>query len=220
MNKEKIIMRYRVFLLLVVFLGISFFLTKGVVANDFDESKGTVLFDFDNDPSTFESWWDSDVLVIPLQNVSFWAIVEDIDNTSTELTITLYTSNDSFNLDNNSYSMVFLQEVSPNNYKFNYTFTGQPDGTYLHYYYQVYDGETYVEEDNSGLFYDIQWQVVAIVLPPGGPARPRTTTVDEEKRAMIVRDMNMQVVIITLVLGSLIVLGVKQYIKYREEHSY
>jgi hypothetical protein len=148
-----------------------FFSIGIVIANEEDNVTGYLaLSNIANDSPIFTDWYNTSVLIDPFIDVSFYAEVFDIDNTSGQLTITLYYSEDSFNSQNLSVSMNYISKVSANTYRYNYTMTGRPDGTYMQYYYQAFDGENRVKEDDSGFYYDIQWLFPAITidvpLPP------------------------------------------------------
>jgi len=143
-----------------------------------DTSVGNFSLDIDNDPPVFIDWFDSQSIITPNDPITFWAIVEDVDNSSGELTVTLYYSNDSFNLINVSQTMTYVSSPDTYQHQFEYTMAGQTAGTYYQYYYQAYDGESYVKEDNTGLYYDIQWQTVD--RGQGQPAVPTTEVPIEE----------------------------------------
>ena len=81
----------------------------------------------------------------------------DVDNTSGELTLTIYYSNDSFVSHNESVTMSYNDTISADTYRYIYEWDGEPANTYYDYYYQVFDGEHTVKENNSGLYYDILW---------------------------------------------------------------
>lgn len=145
-----------------------------------DYSSGSFEQDSDNDAPTFISWYDSTSLITPLQSVNFNVTIQDIDNSSGDLTVLLYYSDNSFASDNNSQTLVYFSGTG-NVYNYNYTFSGQSAGTYLEYYYNVYDGETRVYQPAaylSGIYFDIQWDT-ALVPPSGGGKRPTTTTTTE-----------------------------------------
>jgi hypothetical protein len=142
-----------------------FFSIGIVIANDDDNVTGYLaLSNVANDSPIFMEWYETETLIDPFVDVTYYAEVFDIDNTSGQLTITLYYSEDSFSGQNLSVSMSYISKVSANTYRYEYTMTGRPSGTYMQYYYQAFDGENRVKEDNSGFFYDIQWSVPAVVI--------------------------------------------------------
>lgn len=142
-----------------------FFSIGIVIANDDDNVVGILtLLNVANDSPIFIDWYETDILIDPFEDVTFYADVFDVDNTSGQLTITLYYSEDSFSSQNFSVSMSYDSKISANTYRYNYTMNGRPSGTYMQYYYQAFDGENRVNEDNTGFFYDIQWSVPAITI--------------------------------------------------------
>lgn len=141
--------------------------TVSVLSAD-DDSTGNFEQDTDNDAPTFVALLDQDDIVRPDVNVEFYATAYDIDNGSTELNVTLWWSDDIFTLDNHSIEMTYSSNPAINQYRYTYTFPGQADGTYLQYYYQVYDGYTTVKEDDGGIFYDIEWKKVGRGGTPKG----------------------------------------------------
>ena len=190
-----------------------------------DKVNGTFQYDTDNDAPTYQSWYDSTTLIDPYQDVLFYVVIEDIDNTSSELTVTLYYSNDSFGTYNISKSMSYASSPSTDNYRFTYLFPGEPLGTYYQYYYQVFDGDNYVEQPAayaSGILFDIQWD-----NPPSGdtggggepmvsePLEITTTTVAPPAD---IDDVNIIISGSTLLLGFVLILGVKLYMNYRENN--
>lgn len=205
---------------LCIILLIGLFLSPYTVgyADDNDTSKGEFQIDTDNDAPSFTLVFDSTSLITPLQDVVFWAIIEDIDNTSTELTVTLYYSDDSFVLNNVSQSMSYESSPSANNYRYNYTMTGQPAGTYYQYYYQVEDGYSIVKSGNP-IYYDIQWDVSPTAgggQKGGQPDEPTPADVVADEEGIKIKDINIQIALMTLIAIGLIIIGGRQYVKYRE----
>lgn len=129
-----------------------------------DNSLGDLLMDTVADPPSFVDWYETTELIYPTTDVSFFAEVLDIDNSSGQLTVTLYYTYSNFATQNISFTMSYVSLVALQTYRFEYTFTGMPDGTYLTYYYHAFDGTNIVKEDNSGLFYDIQWSFPPVTI--------------------------------------------------------
>ena len=73
------IMRSILFLLL--------FILFVIPANANDDIDGTFEYDLDNDPPIFVSWEDTDEVITKDVGHTFYAVILDIDNTSSELTI-------------------------------------------------------------------------------------------------------------------------------------
>ena len=157
---------------LVLLLVFSLFTVK---AQD-DNSTGNFNLDTVNDPSFFIEVFDTAEIIYPNTDVDFHAIVLDIDNTSAQVLITLYYTYSTFSTQNISVIMPYVSTGDPNTYRFEYTFTGKSAGTYLTYYYQAYDGTNIVKEDNSGFYYDIQWN-----YPPVTIETPLFPDVDYDK---------------------------------------
>ena len=127
-----------------------------MATNDEGTGSGNVQI-FVNDPPSFSTVYEGTEWITPLENVTFWAIIVDIDNTSGELTTTIYYSNDSFVSHNESVTMSYNDTISADTYRFIYEWEGESSNTYYDYYYQVFDGENIVQETNGGLYYNIQW---------------------------------------------------------------
>lgn len=182
-----------------------------------EDAGGTFQLDTDNDASSFVSWYDSTTLIEPDNDVLFYTVVEDIDNASDHLTVTIWYSNDSFGLYNESQVMAYASTPSSNNYRFTHLFAGQPVGTYFQYYFSVYDGDNFVYQPaayEAGILFDIQWD-----NPPEGPAGGGVTPRDEEAiTPEEFRDINIMITLPTLLVGALIIVGVRQYVKHRESH--
>lgn len=113
---------------------------------------------FVNDPPTFDSVFDA-LLHAPYVNATFWAIIVDVDNTSTELNVTLWYSTGNWDAHNESILLTYNDTVSTDHYRFVYEFQGQARGTYYDYYFTGYDGEFNITDNNNGLYYSIQWGV-------------------------------------------------------------
>ncbi len=123
------------------------------------DSEGSFEISTVNDPPYIVDWYHNTTLIEPGTDVLFHATVWDIDNTSDELTVTLWYSNDTFMYDNNSVTMVFSKETSPDYYRYNYTIDGPNEGIYS-YYYEATDGEFTDYKPagyNVGVYFDIQW---------------------------------------------------------------
>lgn len=143
-----------------------------------DSTLGQWSGDIINDAPSFISWLNQTALVSVNIDVLFYTTVTDIDNTSAEVATTLYYSNDSFVLDNQSAVLVFSQE-SPLDYFYStYNFAGQSEYSYFEYYYSTYDGETRIREPSLGVYFDIQWGSPPQV-GPGGGVWDETTTIPE-----------------------------------------
>ena len=136
-------------------------LTLLLSVNAFDDtSKGDFEVDTVNDAPVFVAWHDSDIILPPLTDELFFATISDVDNDSTELTVTLYYSDDNFAVMNDSETLVYFESPAPNQYNFSYNFPGQTGGTYYEYYYQVEDGFSRIKKPPSG-YLDIQWEIMA-----------------------------------------------------------
>lgn len=127
-----------------------------------DDSDGSFDLDYVNDAPSFSAWYDSTTLIQPEHNVTFEVTIQDIDNTSGELTVYLWYSSDIFGVSNISQIMYYSSNPSPDNYEFVYEMdgTGKVHGTYYSYYYNVYDGYNTIYQPTayvSGIFFDIQW---------------------------------------------------------------
>lgn len=152
-------------LLISSFCLLLFFSIGIVIANDDDNVTGELsLLNVANDPPIFTDWFNTSELIEPNVDVDFFAEVFDIDNVSTELTVTFYYSYDNFVSQNYSVAMNYDSVVDYNTYRFELTIVGKSSGTYMSYYYHVFDGENRVKEDDSGFFYDIEWQLPPVVI--------------------------------------------------------
>lgn len=132
---------------------------------DDDTTKGDFAVDTVNDTPIFMAWFDSVEILPAQQDQLFFATILDVDNDSTELTVTLYYSSDGFSGENISQALSYFEAPDVNQYNFSWIFPGQTEGTYYEYYYQVEDGYSRVKKPTSG-YYDIQWGIV------GGPRDP------------------------------------------------
>ena len=117
-----------------------------------------------NDPSIFSDWFNTTESITADTSVIFYVELYDIDNISSELSIILYYTFSDFPTQNLSVSLSYVSLVATDTYRFEYTFAGQSDGTTILYYYQAYDGASYVKEDNSGAFYDLDWLTPATTI--------------------------------------------------------
>lgn len=151
----------------VVFLLLMFPLVTSVVADD-DTSEGDMALDLDNDAPIFIQWYEATVIIDENLPILFTAIIQDIDNTTAELNVTLYYSSDLFVTDNNSISMIFDAGLV----SYQYQFPGQPGITTYKYYYTVFDGTTLVRKPTTAEYYfDIQW---GLAIRFDGPSRRPT----------------------------------------------
>ena len=128
---------------------------------------GNFTRDDDNDAPTFIEVFDSSGLIPPADATTFHAIVQDTDNHTTELVVKLFWSANSFSITYNT-TLSYSSTYAIDQYRYIYSFAGQTSGTYYEYYYSVYDGNNTVYENNTGLFYDIQWEAVAGPTTGGG----------------------------------------------------
>jgi len=182
---------------------VSFFFVHSVLSQE-DSSIGDFQVDTDNDPPFFVDWLDQEDTVSPYTSVLFYATILDIDNSSTELNVTLWYSNDSFSSVNVSVSMSYDSHPAANQWHFTYTFPGQAADTYYKYYYTVFDGNTTVKEDDNSNYYDIQWLKVA----SGGTAYdpPGETPVGVSPEIIINPDVVLGASLIAFILCSLFVI--------------
>lgn len=150
----------------IAFCFLLFIITPIVITIADDDSSGSFQYDGDNDAPVFIDVYDSSSLIYSNINTTFFAVIQDYDNSTTELTVKLHYSANSFSTTNNI-SLSYHSLYAIDQYRYNYTFAGQSGGTYYEYYYSVYDGNNTVYENNTGLFYDIQWET-AIVPSSGG----------------------------------------------------
>lgn len=114
-----------------------------------------------NDPPIFTEWYETATKIPPDEDILFFAIINDPDNSSDELSITLYYSNDSFVANNQSAAMVYSNEPSFRHFNFTYFFIGQPLGTVLQYYFQAADGGTPVKKPLV-TFFEVEWGIGAV----------------------------------------------------------
>jgi len=197
------------------------------ITGEYDQdttATGSFTHDTDNDAPLFASWYDSTTLIDPDADVLFYVVIYDIDNSSTELNVTLYWSDDSFGAINRSHNMAFSNSPSTNNYRYTYLFPGKPLGTYYQYYYVVNDGANTVYQPAaylSGIYFDIQWD--APYVPSGGPAPIGTTTTEDTSVPLAVDGVGNFIIVISTPLvfgGVLLILGIYIYKKKQEEIRY
>lgn len=138
-----------------------------IIGDDSDTSRGDFLAGSPgNDPPSFVSWFETAELITPSQDVDFTAEVYDLDNGSSELTVTLYYTFSIFSSENLSVVMSFDVPTAPFTNNYTYTFPGQPHGTVINYYYQAFDGETTVQE-GVPTYFELLWS-----FPPVTVERP------------------------------------------------
>lgn len=184
-----------------------------------ETASGNFTHDNDNDALFWILVYDSTDLVSPDSAVGFYGVISDIDNSTTQFTIILFYSANSFASTSN-YSMTYDSLYDIDQYRYNLTFPGQSGGTYYEYYYQAYDGNSTVTENNGGLYYDVQWDDAP--SGPGGGIRPppddeeTTTTTTTERVAPISGDY-ITISFTGLVFGLIILLGIKQYLDTHED---
>jgi len=154
---------------LLTLLFIGFFVVNSVYAQD-DDSDGSFEVDTDNDAPSFADFLDQQDAVGPYIDLVVYATILDIDNSTTELNVTFWYSNDTFISNNISVIMAYISNPSTNQYYFTHTLTGQADQTYYQYYYMVDDGNTTVKEDDSGTYFSVQWLKTGSGGSPGMPA--------------------------------------------------
>lgn len=105
-------------------------------------------------------WFDPEILIPHMADAQFYCEIYDYDNDSTELIVTLFYSNDHWELQNGSITMTFSHSPSSKHYYYTYLWAGEPEGTYYQYYYQVNDGNVTVKKPaEHDVFFDIQWDV-------------------------------------------------------------
>lgn len=165
-------------ILLLIFLS-----NSTVIYADDDTSEGSAQIDTDNDAPSFVLVFDSVELVEPDTNIVFYTIIEDVDNDSTELIVTLYYSDDSFVIHNVSQSMSYVSSPQADQYRYEYIFLGQPAGVYYQYYYQVEDGYSNAKDDNSGSYYDIQWETTDYIPPEPRNTKPKEVPIEPTEPA-------------------------------------
>lgn len=177
-----------------------------------DDSKNSVQIDNDAPPSfvsvfdSTESGWIS-WIVESDTNVTFWAIIEDIDNTSIELNVTLYYSSDVFITHFLSANLTFVSSPQMNQYQFEYEMSGQEKGTYYQYYYQGFDGETKIKDDNSGLYYVIQWDSITssdVNLPASITQEPKEEPIEPSEP--LTADYMMLILVIIMTIALIIII--------------
>lgn len=145
-----------------------------------DESTGNFSFDDVNDPPTFQEWYETEEVISPFTDVLFFAEIQDIDNSSDQLNVSLhYTFTSSWGASNETIYLNESTELGNMTYRFEYLFSGQASGAYMQYYYQVFDGETTVREGYP-IYFDLQWSLPAIIVE-----RPLADDVEYEKPPII-----------------------------------
>lgn len=127
-----------------------------------------------NDAPYFISWYETSELITPLVDVEFYASVFDIDNSTTEINITVYYTFSTFAYENLSVDLVYDSNPLPHIYLYDYLFFGQVDVTTMRYYYQAYDGENIVRKGYP-TYFEITWS-----YPPVTIERPLPADVDYE----------------------------------------
>lgn len=150
-------------------------------ADDNDNSIGSFTTDIGNDSPVFQAWFETDELISPLDNVLFETDITDIDNSSVQLNVSLFYTFSSFIYANYSVNMSFASlrtEYDNQTYRFEYDFSAQASGTYMYYYYQVYDGFSTVQKGIPAYF-EIQWSFPPVTIER--PLPPDTTYKRAEK---------------------------------------
>ena len=117
-----------------------------------------------NDPSVFISWYETDETVTPSEDIIFYVVVYDVDNISSEISITLYYTHTGFTTQNLSVSLNYVSTVDTNTYRYEYTFTGQESGIQLSFYYQAFDGENYVKKTD---LLNVLWSLPPVTIERG-----------------------------------------------------
>lgn len=148
--------------LFLTLIGLGFSLSQVKSA---DDSIGDFdLITAENNPFILLNWFYTEDIIDPLVDVEFNVTVYDEDNTSDELSVKLYYSDDVFSSTNVSVALVFDEEISPHNYTYLYVISGQVANVKIYYYYIVYDGLTLERKpDLSDEFYDVLWASVVTV---------------------------------------------------------
>ncbi len=150
-------------LFLVIFLSVQ----CGQANGEDDTAIGNFLASLEgNESGTFLNYYDPHTLIDPYADVVFYTLIEDPDNTSDEITVTMFYSNDTFVSDNRSTVMMYSGEPEPDQYQYVTAWTGEPDNTVYHFYYKSYDGKNTVRKDDNGDYFDITW---------GLPRKPPST---------------------------------------------
>ena len=143
------IMRSILFLLLFILLIIP------VNAND--DIDGTFEYDLDNDPPIFVSWENTDEVLPKDTGHTFYAVILDIDNTSSELIVDFVYSPNSF-VNESKFTMNFILEDPEDIFRFEYDFPAQVEGYSIQYYYNVTDGTTEVNKTlGNPAHFTAQW---------------------------------------------------------------
>jgi hypothetical protein len=158
-NLYKIILGSGFILLIIIMVPV--YQTLG---NSTDPATGTVtLTGAANDPPMIVDFYEPVSIVSANENVTFFCLLYDLDNSSNELNVTLFYSVNSFATVNNSVNLTFNYSPETDYYRFDYEIAGQPPNTLWQFYYMAYDGETRVYEPTnyvSGDFLWIQWILV------------------------------------------------------------
>jgi len=188
------------------FFSLMIILTLISVSTLADDTTGSFTEDTDNDAPSYFGWYEG-TIVSPLVDVTFDVDVLDIDNSSTELTVDMFYSNDTFAVDNNTINLVYHSLVSANTYKYLYVMTGLPHDTYYKFYYRINDGFTNVEKPVNyylGTYFDVQW--FDAYVPPGGSPKPPTTTlpISETQVGVGIQNIIDQIPFLLLILIPLI----------------
>ncbi len=116
-----------------------------------------------NDDPYFVDWYETSELITPLVDVDLYASVFDVDNITTEITITVYYTFSSFTYENYSVVLVYDSNTSTHIYRYIYQFAGQSSVTTMRYYYQAYDGENIVREGYPSYF-EITWSYPPVTI--------------------------------------------------------
>ncbi|KKN93621.1 hypothetical protein LCGC14_0194530 [marine sediment metagenome] len=122
-----------------------------------DNITGTWQLDPNGFRPVFTEYEDFPALIVPGEDALFQAKINDIDNSSAELSITIYSSNDTFSVYNDSTVMSFIIEDPADIFEFTFNWLGENASTYYDFYYVAFDGISYVRSSNPS-YYSIQWQ--------------------------------------------------------------
>ena len=163
-----------------------------------DQSTGTFEHDLDNDPPVIEDWYEPEDIVEPDLDILLWVTFQDIDNTSGQMSVIAFASNDSFVLDNNSLAMAFFETTGNNTYRFVLWFDGQENGVEYDFYFSVYDGETRVRRPLAPTYVTVQWVDTTITT---------TTPFDGSDRFQVFRIVGDLVSNAPLIIFAMIVFG-------------
>lgn len=155
-----------------------------------------------NDPSVFTAWFETEETVSPNEDVTFYVEIQDVDNISSELNITLFYSFTGFSAQNVSVNMTYDSTIDTNIHRFEYVFAGQDAGTVLYFYYMAFDGENYVYKRDMK---DLLWSVPAVVIERALPDKQdyeREIPDIEQLAILLVSVIGLLALIFIIMLGS------------------